>query len=167
MLKGKKADFTDPILIVIILFFLAVSLVTSAFVVTKLKLVIQNTPLNDTEQAADIIASMDTLVNYSTQNAYMFIFAFLVIGTIVSSFMVKVHPVWFFLYILFGGLGVLLAVFLSNTYNAFINAGAILSVAAQQTKINYVMQHSVEIMIGVVALGAIVMFSRGGGAEPV
>ena len=167
MLKGKKADFTDPIIIIIIIFFLAVSLVTSVFVVSKLKLVIQDTPLSDSPSAAMIIDSMDTLMDYSVQNAFMFIFAFLIIGTIVSSFMVKVHPVWLFLYILFGGLGVLIAVFLANAYNAFINAGAFLAIAATQTKINYVMQHAVEIMIGVVALGAIVMFSRGGATEGV
>jgi len=160
MLKGKKADFTDVIIIIIIAFFLSIAFVTALFATSKFKEVIQDTLLGDTEQAAGLIAALENMSSNSVQNGFMMIFAFLAIATITSSFLVRVHPVWVWLYILFAGIGIFLAVPIANTYNMFISATAIAEIAGQQVKINYVMQHLVEIMIGIAALCMIVLFAK-------
>lgn len=157
---NKKGDVSDVITIIVIVFFLAVSLVVAAFANDKIKHVVQDTALNQSNSAKTIIASLDYITTTGVQRGFTLIFAFLIIGMMLSSFLVRVHPVWIFLYILFLGFAIVITVPLANAYQAIIESGALAEVAAQQTMITFVMQHSIKILIGAAVLSWIILFAK-------
>lgn len=159
-MKNKKGDVSDGITFIIILFFLAVSLLAAAFVNDKLKDVVQNTVLNESAASGDIISGLNRITTSGVQNGFTMIFAVLIIGMMLSSFMTRVHPAWLFLYVIFLAFAVVLTVPLANTYTALADTDALSSVADQQTKITWVMKHSIAILIGTVGLSLIVLFAK-------
>lgn len=157
---GKRGDVSDGIIIIVTLFFLAIAFLVAAFVNDKLKDVVETTPLNDTEVASTIIDKMDNITSTSIQRGFVMIFAILVIGTMVSSFLVRVHPAFIFVYILFMGFTVFVSIILANTYDMVIENATLAEIANQQTMTNWIMAHIVKIMIGVVALSVFILFAK-------
>lgn len=157
---NRKGDVTDIITLIIIVFFLAVGLVVAAFANDKIKNVIQDTVLNQTSASTTIVNSLDYITQTGIQRGFAFIFAFLLIGMMLSSFLVRVHPAWIFLYILFLGFAIIITVPLANTYQTIIESPALQEIAAQQTMITFIMQHSIKILIGAAALSWIILFAK-------
>ena len=158
--KNKKGDASDYFIFVILLFFLAVSFVTVAYVNHRFSLAITTTTLNDSSVSAQIVEQYDIMTTETIQNGYIAIFAFLIIGTIASSFLVKIHPIFVFLWIIFGMVGILVSVVLSNAYGMFIQTEILADIATQQPMITWVMQNMVVIMIGTIALSMIILFAK-------
>lgn len=159
-LNHKKGDVTEGLTFVVIIFFLAVSLLVSGFVITKIKLAVEDTALSNSTSAPDIIDGLDNLSTTGVQRAFVFLFAFLIVAMMMTAFLVRVHPAWLFLYVIFMAISVILAVLVSNTYSALINTEALRDYAATQTQITWVMTHSVKIVIGAVALSLIILFAK-------
>lgn len=157
---NNKGDASEIITFVIIIFFLAVGLLVAAFVVDKFKDTVENTPLNETSVSSSIVEGLNLMTTHSIQRGYVLIFGFLIIGMMVSSFLVRVHPVWIFIYILFTAFAVIIAVPLANTYDMLINTSAFQEIASQQTMINWIMQHSIKIAIGAAVLSMVILFSK-------
>ena len=157
---NKKGDVSEGITFIVVIFFLAVSLLIAAFVNDKLKNIVEDTPLNSTTASASIISGMNKITTTGVQQGFTLIFSFLIIGMMLSSFMTRVHPAWLFLYIIFLAFAVIMAAPLANTYNVLANTDAIKSVADQQTQINWIMQHSIKILIGAVALSMVILFAK-------
>jgi len=157
---SKRGDVSDGIVILITLFFIAVAFIAVAFINDKFKDVVADTALNESTAASSIVSGLDRITTSGIQNGFVLIFGFLVIGTLVSSFLVRVHPAFIFLYIIFAGFAVILAVVIANAYNTMINATALQSIAAQQGMMNWIMQHIVKIIIGVIGLSMIVLFAK-------
>lgn len=162
---NRKGDISGGIVLIIIVFFLAISFIVVAFANDKIKNIIEDTPLNQSEAADNIITSIDYLTTTSINRAFIFLFSFLIIGMMLSSFLVRVHTAWIFLYVLFLVFSVIIAVPLANTYQAVIEASALSGIAAQQTAITFVMQHSVKILIGATLLSWIILFAKPQGGE--
>lgn len=159
-IKNKRGDVSDGIIFIVIIFFLAVSFLVGAFVNSKFQSIVQTTVLNQSTASQDIIDGLDRLTTSGIQRGFVMVFAFLIIGMMLSSFLVRVHPAWIFIYILTMGFAILITVPLANAYAALANAEAIRSVAEQQTMITYIMQHSVKILIGALALSMIILFAK-------
>lgn len=160
MLRNKKADASDGMIILIMVFFLAVSFIVVAFFNDKLSTIITTTALNQTSVAAQIGTTMDRITTNGIQQGFVMIFAFLVIGTMLSSFLVRVHPGFLFLYILLAGFTVIVGVVLANAYNAVIQNATLNPIAGQQTMITWVMTNIIKIMIATIALSVIVLLAK-------
>ena len=160
MFNGKKADATDGIIILITVFFLAVSFIVVAFINNKLSNTISTTALNQTSVATQVTATMNRITTNGIQQGFVMIFSFLVIGTMLSSFLVRVHPAFMFLYIIMAGLMVLLGAIFANMYNALINNATLGEIALQQTAMNWIMSHIVAIMIATVALSVVILMAK-------
>jgi hypothetical protein len=160
MLRGKRGDATEIIMFLVIIFFLAVSFITVIYVLTRFKDVIVETPLNNSDASGQITDSIDTITTTTVQRGFVAMFAILIIGIMVFSFSVRVHPIFLFLYIIFLSVGILTAVFLSNIYKTFMEVDILASIASQQTMMTWIMQHIVLIMLGVGALSMVVLFSK-------
>lgn len=172
MIRGKKADASDGIIILVMIFFLAVSFIVAAFVNSKISTIISTTALNQSDSAAKIVQSVDKVTTNGIQQGFVMMFVFMVIGTILSSFLVRVHPAFFFLYLIFAAVTVILGAILGNVYSNFINNATMAEVAAQQPQINWIMSHIVVIMISTIAISVLVLFAKppefgGGGGMPV
>jgi hypothetical protein len=159
-LRNKKGDVTDGIIFIVIIFFLAVAFIVGAFVNDKFKDIVQSTPLNESTAAQDIIDGLDRITTTGIQRGFVMVFAFLIIAMMMSSFLVRVHPAWLFMYILFLAFAVIITVPMSNAYNTLIEASALADIASQQTMITWIMTNAVKILIGTVCLSIIILFAK-------
>ena len=157
---NKKGDFADIPLFVITLFFVAIAFIVVVFVNSKFSAMITDTEFNNTNVSAGIVKQVDMITTTSVQRGYVLIFAVLVISTVVSSFMIGMHPVFFFIWILLIPTNIILGVILGNVYEAFIEAEALAAIASQQGMMNFIMNHLLTIMIAVDALSMIILFTK-------
>lgn len=160
MFRNKRGDVTDIMLIVVIVIFLAISFIVVIFVNTKIKDVITTTGMNDTEAADDIVTALDKVNNTTVQRGFMLMFGLLIIGTLVSSFLVRVHPAFLFLAIIMLMFTVLVAVIGQTVYNKVADVESFSTIATQQTMINTIMERLVTISIVVGALSFIILFGK-------
>jgi hypothetical protein len=159
-LTKERKGVTDLPLFVIILFILVIGLLVAVFTLTPIRNVITETGLNDTQAAPSILTALDNVTLYSVQRAFIVIFAFLIIGVLGSSFLVRIHPVFIFMYIIFLLVSLFTAIPLSNTYARMIENESLGAVAATQPLMTFVMQNLFLITLAVGALGMIVIFAK-------
>lgn len=156
----KKGDPTDVLLFTVIIFFIAVSLVVALFVNTKVKSVIDNTVLNESAAYSSITTSFANINQFTVQRAFVMFFGLLIIGIMVSSFMIKVHPVFMFLYIITLSAAIFVTVYLANTYELIVSNGQLSTIADNYATMTWVMQHIIIILVAVGALSMIIIFGK-------
>jgi hypothetical protein len=145
----------------ITLFFLAVAMLVVGFAISKISNVVSTTEgLNSTSTATNVIYQLNLMTSTTINKGFAILFTFLCIGSILTSFLVRVHPAFFFIYIITTGVMVILGAVLGNVYNTLINDTTLIDVASQQTMTNWIMSHIVGIMIAVVAISLIVLFAK-------
>lgn len=173
MFKNKKGDVAGIVIAMIILFFLAVSFVVVIFVNDKFTDVVKNTQLNDTTVSSNIINHMEILSTSTVNNAFMFIFGAMAIGMLLTSFFARNHPIWFFVYFLVTAICIVVAAPLANMYQTLIEADAIAeTLADNQTMINYIMQHFVQVIVVLAVICTIIALTKpeqafGGGTQDI
>lgn len=158
--RDKKGDVTDVIVFMLIAVFLAISFIVVLLMNDKIKDVIEDTALNDTSASESILDSFDNINSTVVQRGYILFMAILLIGVIVSSFLVRIHPGFLFLYILILGFAIFIAVFAANMYSDLVEVEEIAEIADDQPMITYVMEHLVLITLAVGALSMIIVFSK-------
>jgi hypothetical protein len=167
----KKGDPTDPILILVILVFLAISMVIGVFVNTKIGDIISTTQLNQTTAYASINAGLNNVNMYGVQQGFLMMFALICIFLMVSSFLVKVHPVFLFLYIIMLGITVFVSIYVGNFYYKVQTTPGLQEVFSTQPQINFILNNIVLIMLGLGALSMLIVFVKlfqapvGGGGD--
>lgn len=157
---GKKGDLTDGLYIIIFLFILAIGLIVGLIVNDKLKTAIETTALNDTVAAGNIIEAFDNVNTNTVQRGFVLVFGLLMVAVILSSFLIRVHPVFIFLYIIFLIIDLFVAVYIGNAYNTFRTNTEIAKIAANQTMINFILEHIVEISLAVGVLSIMIVFAK-------
>ena len=157
---NKRGDVTDYITFLILIFFLAVSFLIAAFVNYHIKDIITTTDINNTDVAVDAANQIDNIIENTTDNAFVAIFAFLIIGMIVSSFLVRIHPIFIFLYIIFLSISLFVLLPLANTYQLLVSNPTLQVVGQYQTKTTWIMEHLAKIVLGVGALTMMVTFGK-------
>lgn len=159
-INRKKGDASDIITFLVIVFFLAVSFLVVAFANNEISDVIKTTKLNSTNVSTSASDQIDTITTKTIQRSFVFIVAMLIIGMLISSFMVSVHPIFIFIYIFVLAVSIFSAVPLANTYEMLLNNALLSSIASQQTMMNWIMEKLVWVMLGVGALTMIVLFGK-------
>jgi len=171
MLKNKKADASAIILILIIIFFLAISFLIVNYVGTEFTWIMRNTVLNETAETATVADAMENVTTNTIDNGFVLMYAFLIIGIIISGFLIRIHPAWLFLYIIFLAVGIFLGVFLGNAYQKVTEVGALSGAVANMPKTVWIMKNLLISMLATGALSMVVIFSkifgRGGYTERV
>ena len=160
MVFNRKGDATDIIFFGIIIFFLAVSFVVVIFVNNILTGVISDTALNESAAAPRILDGFNHVNQTVTQRGFVIMFAILIIGQLVSAFLIRVHPVFIFVYLFTLVMSIIDAVYLSNLYQAIIENAQFAAIATNYPMITYIMQHAIAILIAVGSLGMIITFSK-------
>ena len=157
---NKRGDVTDPMVILLILAFLSISFIVVILANSKISEVISTTALNSTTAAPNIISSLNDVNSNTVQRGFVIFMAILVIGIIGSAFLIRVHPVFLFIYIIVLGFTIFVALYIGNVYDDFIQNDTINAIAADQTMINWIMQHIVTIILAVGALSMIIVFAK-------
>lgn len=162
----KKADPTDITLFLIIMFFIAISFVVAIFTNNILHGIISDTVLNQSAAYDSINDSFTTINQYTIQRGFTLFFGILVIGILVSSFMIRVHPVFIFIYIITLAFAIFTSMYLANAYELVVSNGQFAALAENYGMMTWVMQHITKILLGVGALSMIIIFGKiGGGGD--
>ena len=85
----------------------------------------------------------------------------------ISSFFIRIHPIWIFVYTLTGIIAIFLTVLLANTYSVFVASPAFAEIVEHQTYSLWVMRHSVIIMTASIILSLGLIFGKPGDSSPV
>ena len=165
MLRKRKGDPTDILLFLIIVFFLAVSLAVTLYANSKIAEIIDTTVLNESEAYQSIHDSFTTINEYTAQRGFTLFFGILIIGIIVSSFLVRVHPVFIFIYIITLGVTILTSVYLANAYAMLVANEQLATISANYAQMTFIMRNIVSILLGTGALSMIVIFGKIGGGD--
>ena len=158
--RTKKGDVTDMVIFLITIFILAIGLFVMAFVVPSITQGLKATALNESAEGSDAIQELENFGTVGIQRGFFLVFIGLIISTLITSFLVRVHPIFLFLYIIFLGIAVFLGTYLGNAYEELISNPALASILVEQTLINIVMSNIIWILIGVGALSMIIVFSK-------
>lgn len=159
MFTRKKGDVSDPLIVLLIVFFLAISFIVAIFVNTKLSSIITNSALNETAAYSSIDESFDNVNANVVQRGFVMIIGVLVIFVIASSFLVRVHPVFLFLYIIGLAVTMFVAVFLANIYDDLKTSG-LGEVINNNPMISYFMDHLVVFIMAIGGLSMLIVFTK-------
>ena len=161
----KKADPTDLLLFLVIIFFVAVSMIVALYANIKIKEIIDTTVLNESAAYGSISSSFTTLNEVTVQRGFVLFFGILIIGIFASSFLIRVHPVFIFLYIITLSVAMFIGVYLANAYELMVSNGQFAAIAANYAMMTFVMQNIIKILLGVGAASMVIIFGKlfGGG----
>ena len=158
--KNKRGDVTDIFVFVLIAVFLAISFIVVLFVNNELLDIISTTALNESSASSSIIESFELINTQTVQRGYALFMGILMIGMVVSAFLVRVHPAFIFIYIITLAFAIFVSVYLGNMYNDFIAVDEIAVIANQQPMINFFMENLLKIVLVVGALSMIIVLSK-------
>lgn len=163
--EKTKGDASSIVTFLIVVFFLAISFIVVAYANNEIKGVIDNTVLNSTSVASAASDQLENITTRTINNGFGAIVAFLIIGMMISSMMVRVHPVFLFIYIIVLAITLFVSAPLANSYELVVTNGELAGVAAYQTIITWIMQHITLVLLGTAALSFIILFSKLGGSN--
>ncbi|MFA6074086.1 MAG: hypothetical protein WC758_08265 [Candidatus Woesearchaeota archaeon] len=163
MINSKKGNPVDIVFLLVIVFFLAVSMVVALFMNTKIQSIISTTELNSSGAYESINDSFNYINSFVVQRGFTLFFGILCIGILVSSFLVRVHPVFIFIYIFTLVMAIFTSVYLANAYEMVVSNPQLSVFAVKYTMITWVMQHIAKILLAVGALSFIILFGKIGG----
>jgi len=160
ILKQKKGELTDMLVFLITIFVFAIVLFIFMFIFPSITSGLRTAGLNNSAEGASAISSVESTMVGTLNNGFMILFVGLILSVMITSFLVRSHPIFLFLYIFFLGVTILLSFYLGNVYYTMQNMPVFASVLAQATFINLIMNHIAEIVTAVGVLSFIIVFSK-------
>ena len=158
--QTKKGDLPDMLIFLVSITILAIGLFVFAFIIPEISTGLGNAGLNDSAEGVVVVNQLTSIGTKLIQNGFFLLFVGLIMGTMISSFLARTHPIFLFLYIIFLGITIFLATYLGNFYETFSSTGIFAETLASQTLINLVMNNLVKITLGVGALSMVILFSK-------
>ncbi len=169
MLRGKKGDLPDMLIFLITSFIFAIGLLIMAFVIPSISDGLITAGMNSTSEGAAAIDELAELGINGMQKGFLFLFVGFIMGLMISSFLVRTHPIFIFLYVIFLGITLFLGTFIGNAFEQVATSSALADTAASQGLITIVMQNIVVITLAIGALSMIIIFAKfsniGGGGS--
>ena len=159
MLEYKKGDLPDMLIFLVIIFIFAIGLLIFAFIIPQISLGLEGAGLNNSD-AQSSIDELTKLGEEGMQRGFLFLFTGFIMGLMISSFLVRTHPIFIFLYILFLGITVFLGTYIGNAFEQVATSDALAATTLDQGLISIVMQNIVVITLIVGALSMIIIFAK-------
>jgi hypothetical protein len=165
---NKKAELTDMLIFVITIFILAIGFFILMFIVPSITGGLRTSGLNNSAEGERAIAGLDDFGNI-INNGFLMLFVGLCASMMVTSFFVRTHPIFLFLYILIFGITILLSFYLGNAYHQLIENEVFSSMVDTATFSNFIMSNIAEITVALSALSILIVFAKfssfGGGQQ--
>lgn len=156
----KKGELQDIIVFVITLFVLACGLLILLYVSPLIFNGLKTAGLNNSETGARVIEDSIDVTKNTINNGYMLLFVGLVISMMITSFMVRTHPIFLFLYIIILMITVVLSIYLGNHYYQLEQNPIFEDALNDGSFIHLIMNHLVEVTIAIGILSMIIVFSK-------
>lgn len=160
MLEYKKGDLPDMLIFVITIFVFAIGLLIMAYVIPEISGGLETAGLNSTTGGQNAIDNLTELGTEGMQRGFLFLFTGFIMGLMISSFLIRTHPIFIFMYVIFLGLTVFLGTYIGNAFEQVATTDALASTTASQGLITIVMQNIVLITLAVGALSMIIIFAK-------
>jgi len=160
--EEKKGDVTDIFVFIVLTFIMGVGLFTFAFIIPTITEGLEASTLNSSVETNNAIEQLERYGTEGMQRGFLLLFSGLVIGTFISAFLVRSHPIFLFLYILMAILATFTGVYLANAYDDLRNVSIFADTLASQGMINIVFENLLLITIAVAAVSMIIVFSKFG-----
>ncbi len=157
---NKRGDVTDIFTFLILVFILGVGLFIMAFIIPQITNGLGNAGMNASVEGADAISQLEDFGTIQIQRGFFLLFVGLSISTFISAFLIRVHPIFMFLYILFLILTVFIGTYLGNAYDQIRNISIFADTMASQTLINLVFDNLLTIIIAVGAVSLVIVFAK-------
>jgi len=157
---NKKGDVTDTITLLILLFILGVGFFILAFVVPSITTGLRDAGMNQSDEGEDAIQQLENFGTVQIQRGFFLVFVGLIISTLISAFLVRVHPIFLFLYVIFLIITVFLGTYLGNAYDQMRNIPTFAETMASQGLINLVFENLLTILIAVGAISIVIVFAK-------
>lgn len=168
-LRQKKGELTDVLIWMLTIFILGIGLFIIAFVVPNITSGLRTAGLNNSAEGTSAINSLEHISVSTINNGFLMLFVGLIIGVIISSFLIRTHPIFIFLYIFFLAISILLSFYLGNVYETMSQMSVFSETYSQMNFINLVMGHIAGITLAVGAISMIIIFAKFstfGGSQP-
>lgn len=159
-LSSKKGELSDMIIFIVTIFILAVGLFILMFITPQIFGGLKTAGLNNSIEGSAAIDRLDLSFTHLINNGFMLLFVGLIISTMITSFLVRTHPIFLFLYIFFLAITILLGFYLGNAYEQLATNPVFSSMVNDASFINVVMYHIAEISLAVGALSMIIVFAK-------
>ena len=159
-LNSKKGDLPDMMIFIITVFILAIGLLIFAYVIPIISDGLNTAGLNESSQGKTSIDNLSDMGLVTIQRGFFFLFVGLIIGIMISSFLIRTHPIFMFLYILFLGITIFIGTYLGNAFEQISANPVLADTLASQGLISIVMQNIVLITLVVGALSMIIIFAK-------
>jgi len=157
---NKKGDLPDMLVFVVITFILAVGLFVLAFVIPEISSKLATSGMNNSAEGQGAIDQMASIGTTIIPYGFLFLFGGLIISTLITSFFIRTHPIFMFLYIAFLALSILISLYLGNAYEQLSQNPIFASTFSSSSLINLIMGNIVQITLAVGALSIIIVFAK-------
>ncbi len=157
---NKRGDVTDIFIFLILLFILGVGLFIFAFIIPQISEGLENAGMGESSEGANAVQQLEKFGTTQIQMGFFLLFVGLIISTLISAFLIRVHPIFMFLYILFIILTVFLGTYLGNAYDQMRNISIFAETMESQTLINLVFENLLTIIIAVGSLSLVIIFAK-------
>lgn len=160
MLRYKKGDLPDMLIFLITIFIFGIGFLIFAFVIPQITGGLEVAGFNNTAEGTAAINELEEFGVNGIQKGFLFLFVGFIAGLMITSFLVRTHPIFIFLYILFLGITVFLGTFIGNAFEQVASTPALADTLASQGLISIIFQNIVVITLVVGALSMIIVFAK-------
>ena len=147
------------ILIAVIGAVFAIFVLVVAYVTPQITDKLRDTEINNTAAARIALDYSDTFAA-RLNVVFLIIFVGLLMGMLVSAFLIEAHPIFIPIFIFFLGFAVFAGVIMSNVYEKFSDDTEFAATAAQNTFVSAILGNYVLIIIVVGVLSMILTFGK-------
>lgn len=159
-IKDKKGDVTDMLIFMILVFTFGSILFIFTFIVPELTDGLRAGGLNNTPEGTNAIDRLESFGSQGIQRGFFLLFMGFIISTFITSFLVRTHPIFIFLYLFILALTILVGTYLGNAYEDISNIPLLSDQLASQGLINIVFENYVLILLGVGAMSMFIVFAK-------
>ena len=160
---NKRGSIQDVFFFTVFVVGLAMFMILVHYIANDVSGKLLETTLNESENARtalqyteDVTAQFDPI--------WLFLFIALLIGVLISSFMIHSYQIFIPIYIILLGITVVVGVIMNNIYLEFTATATLATIAATHTFSNAIINNYVPVIIGVGILSMIIIFARPTGA---
>lgn len=157
---NNRGEVWDMMIFLITIFVLAVGFFVLMFVIPSITTGLRTAGLNSTYEGENAIAQLNDFGTNGINNGFMLIFWGLTASMMITSFFVRTHPIFLFLYILFLIVTVIVSFYIGNAYHQLIDNPIFAGMVGTATFSTFVMNNIAEITIATVVLSMIIVFAK-------
>lgn len=159
LLKNKRGTMEDVIFIAIIAAVFAIFILVMAYITPQISDKLRGTEINNSAAARTALDYSDTFAA-RLNSVFLIVFVGLIMGMLVSAFLIEAHPIFIPIFIFFLGFAVVAGVVMSNVYESFSDSTEFAATAAQNTYVTAILDNYVLIIIVVGVLSMILTFGK-------